>query len=163
MERGTPESANLRLDLLGETVDGGLVHMELQSSNDGNCAPSGCGTIFKITLSGDLTTPYSFCSQANCADGEAPAVGLVQATDGNFYGTTPRGGINSSFCNVTCGTAFKISPSGAFTTLHSFCFENNCTDGYLPSAVPVQDTSGNLYGTTEFGGANDWGRSSACL
>ena len=133
-------------DLYGTTEGGGA-----------NCAPAGCGTIFKINMSGDLTTLYSFCAQANCADGEAPVVGLVQATDGNLYGTTPRGGINSSFCNVTCGTAFKITPSGAFATLHSFCSENNCPDGYLPSAVPVQDTDGNLYGTTEFGGANLYG------
>ena len=52
----------------------------------------GCGTVFKITPSGTLTTLYSFCSQASCADGKQPYAGLVQATDGNFYGTTGFGG-----------------------------------------------------------------------
>src|SRR5438445_3991318 len=50
------------------------------------------GTVFKITPSGTLTTVYSFCSQSFCADGGSPAASLVQATDGNFYGTTGGGG-----------------------------------------------------------------------
>src|SRR5260370_22190593 len=54
------------------------------------CIISGidCGTVFKITPSGTLTTLYSFCSQNGCADGGAPNSALVQATDGNFYGAT---------------------------------------------------------------------------
>jgi hypothetical protein len=48
---------------------------------------TGCGTFFKLIARGTLTTLYSFCSQANCTDGVAPS-GLVQAADGNFYGTT---------------------------------------------------------------------------
>src|SRR5580693_4507180 len=46
------------------------------------------GTVFKITPGGTLTTFYSFCSLPNCADGANPYVGLIQASDGNFYGTT---------------------------------------------------------------------------
>jgi len=49
------------------------------------------GTVFKITLDGVLTTLYNFCSLANCADGGAPVTGVIQATDGNFYGTTGVG------------------------------------------------------------------------
>jgi uncharacterized repeat protein (TIGR03803 family) len=68
-------------NLYGTTHEGG--------ANDINyLCPLGCGTIFKITPSGTLTTLYSFCSQANCTDGTLPGAGLVQDTDGAFYGTT---------------------------------------------------------------------------
>ena len=76
--------------------------------------PTACGTVFQITPSGTLTTLYSFCSQSNCADGADPYAGLVQGTDGNFYGTTYSGG------SLRHGTVFKITPSGTLTTLHSF-------------------------------------------
>ena len=55
---------------------------------------NGYGTVFKITPDGRLTTLYSFCSHTNCTDGSNPYAGLVQATDGNFYGTTSIGGAN---------------------------------------------------------------------
>jgi uncharacterized repeat protein (TIGR03803 family) len=111
---------------------------------------SGYGTVFKITSSGTLTTLYSFCSQTDCTDGVGPGAGLVQATDGNFYGTTGGGGDPS--CNPPngCGTVFKITPSGTLTTLHSF----DGTDGVGPGGALVQATDGNFYGTTATGGAN---------
>ena len=56
----------------------------------GAAGPATYGTVFKITPSGTLTTLYSFCSKSGCADGAYPHAGLVQATDGNFYGTTLR-------------------------------------------------------------------------
>ena len=70
----------------------------------------GCGTIFKITPSGTLTTLYSFCSQSGCTDGVQPA-GLVQGANGDFYGTTGRGGVNGE------GTVFTITPSGTHDAL----------------------------------------------
>jgi uncharacterized repeat protein (TIGR03803 family) len=111
------------------------------------------GTVFKITPSGTLTTLYSFCSLIGCADGSVPYAGLVQATDGNFYGTTEGGGANNA------GTVFKITPSGMLTTLYSFCSQSGCTDGANPfRAGLVQATDGNLYGTTFLGGgANNAG------
>ena len=105
--------------------------------------PEGCGTVFKITPSGALTTLYSFCPQSNCTDGSGPFAGLVQAEDGNFYGTTYEGGAGSN-CPYGCGTVFKVTPSGTLTTLHSF----DSTDGALPQAALVQATDGNFYGTT---------------
>src|SRR5580658_10701602 len=63
----------------------------LYGTTEGGGANDG-GTVFKLTPSGTLTTLYSFCSQASCADGKQPYAGLVQATDGNFYGTTGFGG-----------------------------------------------------------------------
>jgi uncharacterized repeat protein (TIGR03803 family) len=66
------------------------------------------GTIFKMTPSGTLTTLYSFCaSGGQCPDGYQPNAGLMQATDGNFYGTTSDGGAHQAG-----GTVFKITPSG---------------------------------------------------
>jgi len=119
----------------------------------------GCGTVFKITPSGVLTTIYSFCSQSNCTDGTEPVAGLVQGADGNFFGTTAGGGGNSNpHCLFTfsesCGTAFKITPSGKLTTLYRFCSQSNCLDGADPQAGLIQGTDGNLYGTTSLGGAN---------
>ena len=104
------------------------------------------GTFFKITPNGGLQTLYSFCAQTSCADGSAPN-GLMQATDGNFYGTTSDGGLSGNW-----GTLFEISSSGTLTTLHQFCSQSNCADGGEPAGL-MQATDGNLYGTTGDGGS----------
>ena len=105
-----------------------------------------------------LTTLYSFCSQGggNCTDGELPT-GLVQATNGDFYGTTSSGGANVAPNGASAGTIFKITPSGTLTTLYSFCSQSGCTDGYVPDAGLVQATNGDFYGTTWGGGVNGEG------
>ncbi len=141
--------------------DGALPIAGLVQGTDGNFygttvagGPNGqFGTVFKITPAGVLTRLYGFCSQANCADGFSPFAGLVQAADGNFYGTTPLGGT----CFDDCGTVFKITPSGTLTTLYDFCSQPNCADGDSPSGGLMQATDGNLYGTTFYGGANGQG------
>ena len=101
---------------------------------------NGLGRIFNITSSGTLTTLYSFGSQSG--DGSVPVGGLVQATDGNLYGTTSQGG------SYNLGTIFKITPGGTLTTVHNF----NSTDGASPSTTLLQGSDGNLYGTTTSGG-----------
>jgi uncharacterized repeat protein (TIGR03803 family) len=108
------------------------------------------GDVFKITAEGQLTTLYSFCSLSSCADGEAPGASLLQAANGNFYGTTNYGGANSS------GTIFELTPSGTLTTLYSFCSQPNCADGNFASKL-VQGAKGDFYGTTSEGGANNAG------
>jgi uncharacterized repeat protein (TIGR03803 family) len=105
------------------------------------------GTIFRITPAGELTTLYNFCAQANCIDGQTPAAALMQATDGNFYGTTESGGIYTCYYGERTGTAFKITPTGTLTTIYNFC------DGKFPTAPLIGATDGNLYGTTWEGGA----------
>ncbi len=102
--------------------DGNFYGTTAWGGASGNCSypdASGCGTVFKITPNGALYTLHSF----NGEDGAAPLAGLVQATDGNFYGTTNKGGASGN-CSYPfasgCGTVFKITPSGALTTLHSF-------------------------------------------
>jgi uncharacterized repeat protein (TIGR03803 family) len=85
----------------------------------------GQGNVFKVTSGGTVTTLYSFCAETNCTDGSLPSAGLVLATDGNFYGTTSRGGaINSCPFSSGCGTVFKITPEGKLTTLYVFCSQN---------------------------------------
>ncbi len=137
----------------GENPIGGVV---LASNGDfyGTTAYGGAngdGTVFKITPAGTLITLYSFCSQALCADGGIPQAGLVQATDGNFYGVTTGFGSNGS------GTLFRITPSGNLKVLHTFCSEANCADGNSASGAPMQATNGDLYGTTDGGGTSGVG------
>ena len=89
---------------------------------------STCGTIFKLTPAGALTTLRSF----NCANGVNPYAGLIQGTDGNFYGTTYGGGAKVG------GTVFKITAGGKLTTLYAFCQQTNCADGSNPSGGLIQ-------------------------
>jgi len=116
------------------------------SSGGANCPDIGCGTVFRISPSGTYTTLYSFAGSPD--DGADPEGGLVQGTDGYFYGTTEEGGTNG--CN--CGTVFRISPSGSYTNLYSF--GNSPPDGVNPFGALVQGSDSNFYGTTRLGGAN---------
>jgi uncharacterized repeat protein (TIGR03803 family) len=144
----------------GESPEAGLVQAadgDLYGTTVGGGVNGPYGTVFKITPGGRLTTLYSFCSQSGCTDGAMPDAVLVQATNGDFYGTTNTGGTNCASYDG-CGTVFKITPSGVLTTLYSFCSQSGCTDGEDPAAGGlVQATSGDLYGTTVFGGANNDG------
>jgi uncharacterized repeat protein (TIGR03803 family) len=129
-------------------TDGWFPVNALVQGTDGNFygtaggGAQGLGTVFEITAGGELTTLYSFCAQTRCPDGELPSGGLVQATNGKFYGTTPEGGADGQ------GTVFEITPEGKLTTLHSFEY----TDGSSPSGGLVQATNGRFYGTTQGGG-----------
>ena len=110
------------------------------------------GTVFNSGQSGTLTTLYSFCAQVDCPDGSQPSATLVQAPDGEFYGTTASGGATGQ------GTVFKITAAGTLTTLYSFCSRHGyaCLDGANPSGL-IQAENGDLYGTTAVGGAHGVG------
>jgi uncharacterized repeat protein (TIGR03803 family) len=97
------------------------------------------GAIFKVTSAGAITLLHGFDS----THGAEPYAPLMQASDGNFYGTTSGGG------NYNNGVVFEMSPAGAFTDLFDF---NPNTDGAGPFAALVQGTNGILYGTTVYGG-----------
>lgn len=111
------------------------------------------GTVYKITAEGKLKTLYEFCSQSNCSDGAYLYGGIIQATNGNFYGTTNEGGDLTCFAPYGCGTVFKLTPTGVLTTLYSF----HTGDGQSPFAGLVQARDGNFYGTTGYGGAYGYG------
>jgi uncharacterized repeat protein (TIGR03803 family) len=109
------------------------------------------GTVFKITLDGTLTTLHAFCAQSGCPDGSYPIAALIQEPGGDLYGTTYQGG-----ANPRTGTVFKITRSGTFSTLHSFCVQSECPDGAAPAGL-VRTADGALYGTTMVGGAHGRG------
>jgi uncharacterized repeat protein (TIGR03803 family) len=111
------------------------------ASGGGGSCTFGCGTIYKITADGAFTVLYGFQEPD-----WGPDSGLLQATDGNFYGTTAWGG-GSANCYETngCGTVYEITPAGAFSTLYSF------NEAAGPSQV-MQASDGNFYGTTYYGG-----------
>jgi uncharacterized repeat protein (TIGR03803 family) len=104
-----------------------------------SACPGGCGTFFKITPGGTLTPLHSF----DFTDGAEPLGGVVQATDGNFYGTTSGGGLGGGYGN---GTVFTMTSKGLLTTLHKY------SGSVLPYSGLVQGTDGNFYGTTYEGG-----------
>jgi uncharacterized repeat protein (TIGR03803 family) len=106
-----------------------------------NCN-NGCGTLFKVTPGGAVTSIYSFCLESACPDGKYPYAPLFQTAAGDFYGTTAEGGTNNY------GTVFEVTASG-LTTLHSFLK----TDGENPFAGVIEGSDGNFYGTTVGGGA----------
>lgn len=130
-----------------EGSDGNLYGTARAGGLNGGPESGGDGTVFRITPAGALTTLYRFCSQANCVDGSAPETALIEASDGNFYGTTIQGGAYGR------GTIFRITPAGALTVLYSFCAQSNCADGMDPRAALLQASNGYLYGITSSGGA----------
>jgi len=135
------------------TTDGGAPFGALVQGNDGrlygaasfggaNSAATYSGTIFSIATDGSgFAVLRSLTAQA---DGASPLAGLIQASDGNLYGTTSQGGANGY------GTIFSIAADGSgFTVLRSFTL---ATDGANPQAALIQARDGNLYGTAEYGG-----------
>jgi uncharacterized repeat protein (TIGR03803 family) len=104
---------------------------------------SGGGVVFKIDPSGHETVLHNF---TNGADGGNPNGGVIVDSKGNLYGTTSGGGTSGA------GVVFKIDPSGNETVLYSF---TGGADGGFPLFVALaRDSAGNLYGTTEVGGAS---------
>jgi kumamolisin len=105
------------------------------------------GVVFQMIPTGAVTTFHSFSDGSVANDGEGPNAALIQASNGNFYGTTPAGGSASQ------GTIFQMTPGGAVTILHNFYDGTVTNDGVGPQAGVVQGTDGNFYGTTEEGGS----------
>jgi uncharacterized repeat protein (TIGR03803 family) len=97
-----------------------------------------------------LTTLYSFCLHNDCVKDDAPSAELIQTGGDSLYGTTAYGGAYGS------GSILKITPSGTFTTLYSFCSQTGCPDGATPDTL-VEGTKGVFYGATYSGGATGYG------
>lgn len=123
-------------NLYGTTNQGGLVANRYNS-----------GTIFKISRNGTYKILHMFSGNSGTGDGANPTAGLIQASDGNFYGTTQAGGTHGS------GTVFRMTPSGVVTVIHSF----SPSDGEYPQSALFEARDGNLYATCYGGGANSVG------
>ena len=132
-------------------LNGGLPQSELVQGNDGllygttgEGGTHNTGTVFKITTAGTLTTIYNFTGGP---DGCNPRAGVIQGSDGFFYGTASGGGTGF-------GTIYQVSSNGAFTTLYTF---SGGVDGGVPDIQLVEGNDGLFYGTTTGGGVNGTG------
>ena len=202
----TPTGSLTTLHSFAGGTDGSYPFAGLVLAADGNLygtttgtGDESPGTVFKTTTTGNFTTLYNFCHLTDCTDGQFPYAGLVQATDGNFYGTTEQGGGSANLGTVfqfiastrtlntlhsfsgsdgenpyaglvqatdgnfygttsaggnsnNAGTAFEITSTGTLSTLYFFCTLSSCTDGATPEGGLVQASDGNFYGTTLQGG-----------
>jgi len=133
-------------NLYGTAFSGGIT-----SDCTDTSLQNGCGVVYKIDPAGNETVLYSFTGQG---DGARPYAGVVRDAEGNLYGTTYFGGTGVCFTGYFgCGVVYKIDAAGNYTVLHRF----TGPDGALPFAGVIEDAQGNLYGTTESGGAGGWG------
>ena len=119
----------------------------------GGDAACECGVVYKVTAGGKFTVLHVFTGYVSSTayDGNRPIGVLVQANDGDFYGTTYQGGAYNE------GSIFKISASGHYTLVYSFQFASPALLGQLPVAGLTLGTDGNLYGVTSRGGTNNYG------
>jgi len=150
--------------------DGGILDAGLIQANDDNfygvtsaggdprychsAVVPGCGTVFRIASDGAFTVLHRFIQ----SDGASPNAELFQAADGLLYGSTYGGGPfttcpGSPIANLGCGTIFRLSLGGSFTTLYSF----DGFDGANPGSPLIQGLDGSLYGTTDRGGTSGAG------
>ena len=102
------------------------------------------GTIFKVSLNGELSTVIEFTGGESNNRGSRPVAALVLGDDGNLYGTTTQGGIHGG------GTVFKMTPSGTLTTLVDFTHDEGPNRGSWPGVL-VSGSDGNFYGLTRYG------------
>jgi uncharacterized repeat protein (TIGR03803 family) len=133
--------------------DGAYPYGSLIQATDGNFyamtsagGANGAGAVIKITPTGTESVLYSFGSSPS--DGAIPSGSLIQASDGNFYAMTLKGGTDGT------GTVIKVTPSGTESVLYSFGVLLEGGDGSYPQGSLIQASDGNLYGMTSSGGAN---------
>ncbi len=155
--RMSPTGTLTTIHLFSGGDNGGNPQAGLMQGTDGNfygttyqggAAPNRRGTVFRITPDGSHSVLFRF-GTGTAGEGSGPLAGLVQGTNGIFYGTTSAGGTNGM------GTVFKMTSSGTLTTLHKF--DANAGEGKDPRAGLVEGTNGFLYGTTRLGGTLDNG------
>ena len=121
--------------------DGNMYGTTWYGGINNHCGEGGCGTVFKITPRGKLSTIYAF---GGGNDGCQPVSGLVQDRAGNLYGANDGCGAGNS------GTLYKVDTTGKETVLHAF---TGGSDGGGPQSAPIIDDAGNLYGGTLYGGS----------
>jgi uncharacterized repeat protein (TIGR03803 family) len=111
----------------------------------------GGGTVYRLSPNGAFTVLHAFGDPAVPHDGQGPVAGLIQGSDGHFYGVTASGG------RYSMGALFKMDRNGAVTVLHDFADPTAGVDGFTPVADLIQGEDGHLYGTTRSGGTGDGG------
>lgn len=173
IDNGLPCGTIFKIDMAGnETVlysfrggnDGVFPYGDLVRTRNGNlygttwtgggngCGGFGCGVVFRLDVNGREIVLHRF---AGGTDGANPYAGLLEQAR-SLFGTTQAGGDLTCGLTSGCGTVFKLDPSGDFSVLHSFA---GAPDGASPSwgSSLIHDSAGNLYGTTQFGGAFNCG------
>jgi len=110
------------------------------------------GTVYRVNANGTFTSLHSFSEGPDAL----PLAGVILDAAGNLYGTTHGSYYETNTCMSRggCGSVFKLNPAGNETVLHIF---TGGADGTFPMGGLVRDATGNLYGTTFRGGANDKG------
>ncbi|HWG76115.1 MAG TPA: choice-of-anchor tandem repeat GloVer-containing protein [Steroidobacteraceae bacterium] len=138
----------------GGTTDGANPYAGIIQGSDGNFygttyngGAHGFGTVYKVTPDGTETVLYSFAGGST--DGANPEAGVIQGSDGNFYGSTAAGGASAD------GTIFELTAAGVETILHTFA--GGTGDGAKPEANLIQESDGSLYGTAFSGGTGNHG------
>ena len=121
---------------------------------------NGSGIVFKLNpKTGSETNLHNFAGGPSDGSGPQNQGALVMDASGDLYGTTTGGGFLG--CNVNgfygCGAVFKLTGTSSETLLYRFCSQTNCVDGQNPIAGLVTDSTGNLYGTTFYGGTYGYG------
>ena len=147
----------------GEILIGrdGTLFSTTYNGGDKGCDQFGCGTVFELKPQATAgrtplrpwleTVLHPFSGDG---EGSYPTGGLISDPDGNLYGTTIGGGVDT--CNRGCGTVYRLTPSGngwTITTLYAF---KGGSDGSVPESAVVAN-AGKLYGTTALGGSFGWG------
>jgi uncharacterized repeat protein (TIGR03803 family) len=120
--------------------------------SNGGLVPNQNGQVFQLTPAGKYNTIYNFCSTntSGCPDGEHPVGFLIQATDGNWYGTTSNGGSGANQ-----GVFFQLVPGTTFPWIENSLFNISCSQGCNQKGPIVEASDGYLYGAFDGGGAND--------
>jgi uncharacterized repeat protein (TIGR03803 family) len=150
---GAMPYASLILD-----ASGNLYGTAYQGGNSG-CRGIGCGIVFELTpgAQGKWIETILHTFQDDGVDGGHPYASLIFDSAGNLYGATPYGPVYEYYYDGP-GTVFKLTPNGdgqwTEAVLFTFCPGNDCSSGQSPFSNLILDSAGNLYGTTQYGGAN---------
>jgi uncharacterized repeat protein (TIGR03803 family) len=127
-----------------QASDGNFYGAGANGGDLNTCSPDGCGTLFKMDTAGNFKLLHVFIA----SDGLYPT-GLVEGSNGRFYGTTEAGGAGSGGGS---GVIFSLTPKGKFTVLYRFVGGFSCCDGADPRGHMLLASDGKFYGTTASGG-----------
>jgi len=134
-------------NLYGTTVNGGPMNQ---------CSNEGCGLVFELERRPGGKWIYTVLHYFSVSDGAWPSGGLIFDSEGNLYGATSSGG-NTSSCQGGCGVIFELTPGSNGQWTESVLYSFQGSDGEGPNAPLAFDSVGNIYGTTQHGGAHGSG------